>query len=440
VAGVQSLVFGYGRVQHVSGMARSGQTVIEISDSDSDFSMDKLNAPCEHLAMIQRVDQIKAVQRLLKTHRVVALVGARQVGKTTLVQQVERQSNGPVHHFDLESTRDLARLADPLLALEPLSGLVVLDEVQRRPEIFPSLRVLADRPRGARYLILGSASPDLLKQSSETLAGRITFHELPGFSVDEVGLGRHNELWLRGGFPRSFLAQSNALSLRWRRDFISTYLERDLPQLDVRILPTTLRRFWSMLAHLHGQVLNWSELGRSMSVNDMTVRRYVDVLANTFMVRVLAPWHENISKRQVKSPKIYLRDSGLLHALLEIDSWGHLEGHPKVGASWEGFCIDSIISLLGARPDQCFFWATHAGAELDLLIVSEGRRRGFEIKRTVSPSVTASMHIALQDLKLDSLTVVYAGADVYPLAPKIRAVGFDRLRQEMSARRGSTRS
>jgi uncharacterized protein len=385
------------------------------------------------LQVIKRVAQVTSIRRHLAESRIVALLGARQVGKTTLANQVAKAFSKPVHHFDLESSRDLSRLEDPLLALESLQGLVVLDEVQRRPDLFPTLRVLSDKNRGARFLILGSASPSLLKQSSETLAGRIAFHELGGFSLAEVARQRANDLWLRGGFPRSFLAKSAALSMNWRRHFVSTFLERDLPQFDIRIPSSTLRRFWSMLAHVHGQILNWSELGRSMSLSDATIRHYVDILASTFMVRTLAPWHENLSKRQVKAPKLYLRDSGLLHALLDIGDQLQLDGHPKLGASWEGFCIESIISQLQARPEQCYFWATHAGAELDLLIVAGGRRMGFEIKRTVAPHVTASMRIAMQDLKLDSLDVIHAGRDTYALAQGIRAVGMSRLVADIAA-------
>ena len=287
--------------------------------------------------------------------------------------------------------------------------------------------MLADRPRGARFLVLGSASPELLRQTSETLAGRIASHHLDGLSLREVGSRRASDLWLRGGFPRSFVAKTLGTSLRWRHDLVSTYLERDLPQLGIRVPSTTLLRFWTMLAHVHGQILNWSELGRSMAVSDATIRHYVDLLASTFMVRVLPPWHENLSKRQVKAPKIYIRDSGILHALLDIETMHALEQHPKIGASWEGFCVESLIAQLGARPEQCYFWATHAGAELDLLVVAKGRRRGFEIKRTVSPRVTPSMQVALHDLKLDSLDVIHAGQDTFPLARKIRAVSISRL-------------
>ena len=377
--------------------------------------------------MIERPHHVAWVRRLLSEQPVVALLGARQVGKTTLARQVARSYGASVAFFDLESSRDLAKLADPMLALEPLRGLVVLDEVQRRPDIFPTLRVLADRPRGARFLVLGSASPELLRQTSETLAGRIAFHHLDGLSLREVGSRRASDLWLRGGFPRSFVARTLGTSLRWRHDLVSTYLERDLPQLGIRVPSTTLLRFWTMLAHVHGQILNWSELGRSMAVSDATIRHYVDLLASTFMVRVLPPWHENLSKRQVKAPKIYIRDSGILHALLDIETMRALEQHPKIGASWEGFCVESLIAQLGARPEQCYFWATHAGAELDLLVVAKGRRRGFEIKRTVSPRVTPSMQAALHDLKLDSLDVIHAGKDTFPLADKIHAVSLSRL-------------
>jgi len=377
--------------------------------------------------MIERPHHVAWVRRLLSEQPVVALLGARQVGKTTLARQVARSYGASVAFFDLESSRDLAKLADPLLALEPLRGLVVLDEVQRRPDIFPTLRVLADRARGARFLVLGSASPELLRQTSETLAGRIAFHHLDGLSLREVGSRRASDLWLRGGFPRSFVARTLGTSLRWRHDLVSTYLERDLPQLGIRVPSTTLLRFWTMLAHVHGQILNWSELGRSMAVSDATIRHYVDLLASTFMVRMLPPWHENLSKRQVKAPKIYIRDSGILHALLDIETMRALEQHPKIGASWEGFCVESLIAQLGARPEQCYFWATHTGAELDLLVVAKGRRRGFEIKRTVSPRVSPSMQVALHDLKLDSLDVIHAGQDTFPLARKVRAVSLARL-------------
>jgi len=330
-----------------------------------------------------------------------------------------------VTHFDLEDPADLARLADPRLALGDLRGLVILDEIQRRPEIFPTLRVLADRrPRRVRFLVLGSASPDLLRQGSESLAGRIHYHELKGLSLSDVGRTRLKRLWLRGGFPRSFLAKSETESVAWRRALIRTFLERDLPQLGVQIPAETLRRFWTMVAHVHGQTWNASEFGRAFGMADTTVRRYLDLLTATFLVRQLQPFHENLAKRQVKAPKLYVSDSGLLHSLLGLHDERDLEGHPKVGASWEGFALDEVVRLMGARAEDCYFWATHAGAELDLLIVRGRRRWGFEVKKTSAPSLTRSMHIAMKDLRLDRLDVIHAGRDSFALAPKVRAVAL----------------
>ena len=378
--------------------------------------------------MIPREAHLKGVHRLLSRNPVVALLGARQVGKTTLAQQIAHRRRGPAHFFDLESSVDVARLADPILALAPLKGLVVLDEVQRRPDLFPALRVLADRrPGPARFLVLGSASPDLLRQSSESLAGRIAHYELPCLSLAETGPGKLDPLWLRGGFPRSFTATSHAESYSWRRDFVRTFLERDMPQLGIAIPSATLERFWSMLAHYHAQVWNGSELGRAFGISHHAVRRYLDALAATFMVRVLKPLNANLGKRQVKAPKIYIRDSGLLHQLLQVETRSQLERHPKIGASWEGFVIENIILALAADPHQCHFWATHAGAELDLIVQHRGRLRGFEVKRTTSPAVTRSMRSAMADLGLHSLDVLHAGEDTFPLARGIRAVAAGRL-------------
>lgn len=383
--------------------------------------------------VIERPWHLGRIRQLIKRSPVVAILGPRQAGKTTLADGLRRSWKGPVAAFDLENPGDLASLADPMLTLQPLRGLVVLDEVQRRPDLFPVLRVLADRPRSpARFLVLGSASPELLQQSSESLAGRLAFHELGGFSVDEVSAARMDQLWLRGGFPRSFLARSGHESLDWRLDFVSTFLARDLPQLGVTISSTTLRRFWTMLAHYHGQVWNASEFARSFGVSDMTVRRYLDLLAATFVVRILLPWHENLAKRQVKSPKIYLADSGLLHALLNIGSREDLERHPKVGASFEGFAIAAVVSRLRARWNECYFWATHAGAELDLLVVRGRTRIGFEIKRTVAPAVTPSMRAALNDLRLSRLDVIHAGDRTFPLAHGIRAVALSRILDDLT--------
>jgi hypothetical protein len=347
-----------------------------------------------------------------------------------LVAQTRSES---VTLFDLENDEDLARLADPMLALKGLRGLVILDEIQRRPELFRTLRVLADRPESpCRFLVLGSASPELLKQSSETLAGRIVYHRLGGFSLEEVGVRDRDLLWCRGGFPRSFLAPTDRDSMEWRREFIRTFVERDLPQLGIRIASSTLRRFWMMLAHYHGQVWNGSEFARSFGVADTTVRHYLDVLAAALVVRQLQPWHVNIGKRQVKAPKVYIADSGLLHGLLNLPRQSDVEGHPKSGASWEGFVIEQISTRLLAVPDECFFLATHAGAELDLLVVRGGERRGFEIKHTSSPVVTPSMRIALEDLGLTSLDVIHAGDNTFDLAPRIRAVSLAHLLDEIS--------
>ncbi|MHB8873640.1 MAG: ATP-binding protein [Myxococcaceae bacterium] len=373
--------------------------------------------------MIERRDQLGRLTRALRRAPVVGLLGARQVGKSTLAHQLE-----PDHFYDLENPRHLARLGDAMAELEPLKGLVVLDEIQRRPEIFPVLRVLADRrPRLARFLVLGSASPALLRQTSESLAGRIELHELGGLSLTEVGAQKLDLLWLRGGFPASFLARNDPDSLAWRGSYVRTVVERDLPQLGITVPATTLERFWQMLAHVHGGILNWSELGRSMGVTDMTVRHYLDILAQAFLVRVLKPWHENIGKRQVKSPKVYLRDSGVLHALLDIETARSLSGHPKAGPSWEGFCIEQLVARLGAEPHQCFFWATQQGAELDLLIIKGARRFGYELKLSSAPTLTPSMRIAVDDLRLDELLVIHRGTDAFRLAPKIRAVPASRL-------------
>ncbi len=382
--------------------------------------------------MIQRLRQERVLGRLLVRYPVVGILGARQVGKTTLARQFLQHQRRPGTIFDLERAQELARLEDAELGLRDLRGIVVLDEIQRRPELFAALRVLADRPRRpARFLVLGSASPELLRQSSESLAGRIAYHELPALRLDEVGAESFARLWLRGGFPRSYLAGSNAQSATWRREFIRTFLERDVPQLGIRIPSAALERFWAMLAHYHGQIWNSSEFARSFGVSHHVVRRYLDVLEATFMLRTLRPWAANIGKRQVKSPKVFVRDSGILHSFLEIESTRDLERHPKLGASWEGFVIEVIAHQLGARPEQCYFWATHTGAELDLMIVRGGRRYGFEIKRTTAPRVTPSMRAALVDLDLVRLDVVHAGSESFPLAPKIRAIAAQRLLDEL---------
>ena len=360
------------------------------------------------------------------------MLGARQVGKTTLAREVAAGFKGPTAFFDLESPQDIARLRDPELALGSLRGLIVLDEIQRRPDLFPVLRVLADRrPLPARFLVLGSASPELLKQSAESLAGRIGYTDLSGFDCEEIRVAQWERLWVRGGFPLSFLARSEAASLDWRRALIRDFLERDLPTLGFRAAPETMRRFWSMLAHYHGQIWNASEFARAFGIADTTARRHLDQLVSTFALRLLPPWHENIGKRQVKSPRVYVADSGILHALLGLGNKEELLSHAKVGASWEGFVLEQVVRRLRARSDECFFWRTHTGAELDLLVVRGRRRLGFEIKRSSTPALTPSMRSALDDLKLESLTVVHAGQHSFPLERRVRAVAFRDLLGEI---------
>lgn len=366
--------------------------------------------------MIKRPQLLETIRRSLRRSRVVALVGPRQCGKTTLAREIVAPSS--VNYFDLEDPISLARLAEPMTTLAGLRGVVVIDEVQRRPELFPVLRVLSDRsPLPARFLVLGSASPDLLRQSSESLAGRLETIPFSGFSLAEVGVPALNRHWLRGSFPRAFLARSNAESVSWRRQFIHTFLERDLPQLGIGVPAMALLRFWTMLAHYHGNVWNAAEPARSLGVSEPTVRRYLDLLTGLFMVRQLQPWHENLKKRQVKAPKIYLRDTGMLHQLLGIGTDRDLLAHPKSGASWEGYAIEETLRVV--QPDEVYFWATHQGAELDLLFIKDGRRLGVEIKRMDAPVLTPSMRIALEDLKLEQLVVLYPGSTRYTLAERV---------------------
>jgi hypothetical protein len=374
--------------------------------------------------MIARTRLKALVERALKRSRVVALIGPRQCGKTTLARAfVDLQS---LNYFDLEDPRSLARLREPMTALAPLKGKVVVDEVQRSPDLFPVLRVLADRrPLRSRFLILGSASPELLHQSSETLAGRVELVAMGGFSLDEAGRPALDRLWLRGGFPLSYLARTEKDSSSWRREFIRTILERDLPQLGVSIPAEALYRFWAMLAHVHGNIWHASDPARSLGVSQPTVRRYLDLLSGLFMVRQLKPWHENLSKRQVKAPKVYVRDSGLLHELLGIRTRKDLVSHPKCGASWEGFAVEQVLSL--CEPDDAYFWATHQGAELDLLLLRNGKRYGVEVKRQDAPSVTPSMRIAMKDLALDHLTVLYPGDQAYPIGKRMSVLPLSAL-------------
>ncbi len=369
--------------------------------------------------VVAEFHDIDRVRRALKRSRVVALIGPRQSGKTTLARTLVPGNSG--NYFDLEDPGSLARLAQPMTALEGLGGVVVIDEIQRRPELFPVLRVLADRkPLPARFLILGSASPELLRQSSESLAGRIETIPVAGFTLREVGTSALNRHWHRGGFPLSFLARTNDDSFTWRQQFIQTFLERDLPQLGINIPAPALLRFWTMVAHCHGGIWSSADPARSLGIGESTVRRYLDLFANLLVVRQLQPWHENLSKRQVKAPEVYVRDSGLLHALLGIRSESELLSHPKSGASWEGYAVEELLNAI--EPDQAYFWATHQGAELDLLLFKGGRRLGVEIKRTDAPTLTPSMRIALTDLHLEQLIVLYPGTHAYELGPQTRVV------------------
>ena len=369
--------------------------------------------------MLARTKYIQDLQIATQRSPITALLGPRQVGKTTLARLFT--SDQPVTFFDLESLPDQRRLQNPELVLGNTQGLVVLDEIQRMPELFSALRVLVDRPGNqARFIILGSASPQLTRHASESLAGRVEFIELNCFDLSETGNIAWEKLWLRGGFPRSFLADSDADSIAWRDGFIRTFLERDLPQLGISIPAATMRRFWSMLAHYHGQTWNASELSRAMGLSDKTVRAYLDILSGSFMVRQLQPWFENTRKRQVRAPKIYLRDSGLLHSLLNISDSHILFGHPKVGASWEGYVIEQLISIL--RPQATYFWATHGVAELDLMFFIMGKRYGMEVKFSEAPEITRSMHIALQDLELEHLWVIYPGEHNYQVHERITMV------------------
>ena len=366
--------------------------------------------------MIARPQILAQIRQALRRSRVVALLGPRQSGKTTLARLIVPADS--TNYFDLEEPASLARLAEPVTALSALRGVVVIDEVQRRPDLFPVLRVLADRaPLPSRFLVLGSASPALLRQSSESLAGRLETITLSGFSLAEVGVKALERHWLRGGFPPAFLARSDSDSLLWRRQFIQASLERDVPQLGFTLPAVTLLRFWTMLAHYHGQSWKAAEPARSLGVSEPTVRRYLDLLTGLFMLRQLPPWHENLQKRQVKAPKVYFRDTGLLHQLLGLRTGQELLSHPKCGASWEGYAVEETVKLV--QPDEAYFWATHNGAELDLLLFTEGRRLGVEVKHADAPTLTPSMRIALADLHLDHLTVLYPGAKHYALADRV---------------------
>jgi len=379
--------------------------------------------------MIVRAGHLNQLLHQISRFPIVALLGPRQVGKTTLAKQLSAQWDGPKHYFDLEDPQDQARLIDPNFILRGLKGLVVIDEIQIQPDFFSLLRVLADRPdKPAKFLILGSSAPELIRNTAESLAGRVVFHELDGLALDEIALAEFGAdvldmRWLRGGFPRALLATDLADCSEWRNAFIRTYLERDLPQLGINLPAITLRRFWTMLAHYHGQTWNGSVLGGSLGLSAKVVLRYLDILEGTFMAFRLPPWHTNLGKREVKSAKVYLADSGILHQLLGIGDLNNLLAHPKCGASWEGFILHEIIRRTGAQKGEFFFWSVHTGAELDLLIIRNGQRIGFEIKLTHSPKVTLSMRSSQEVLKLDKLYIVCHGEGAsWPLAEGIVAV------------------
>jgi predicted AAA+ superfamily ATPase len=373
---------------------------------------------------VQRPYYQREIAKQFRVHTACSVLGPKQVGKTTLAKLfITEHPPEAVRRFDLENPIDLAKLENPMIALsKPTSGLIVIDEIQLRPDLFPVLRVLIDENKERKFLILGSASRELIRQSSETLAGRIGYIELMPFSLEETDQSPF--LWLRGGFPLSFLARNEEESVLWRQSYITTFLERDIGNLGFQIPPQQMRRFWLMLAHYHGQIFNATEIGKSLGISDHTVRRYLDILAGTFMIRVLSSWFENLEKRQVKSPKIYFRDSGILHALLGIRTEEELDMHPKLGSFWEGFCLEEICRTFQIPSEDCYFWKTQAGAELDLLLLKNGKRYGFEIKYTDHPKITRSMRVAFQDLKLDHLYVIFPGKEYFSLDTHITACGL----------------
>lgn len=376
------------------------------------------------MSMIRREAYIKHIKTALGRSRAVALLGPRQCGKTTLAREL-LDINSP-NYFDLEDPSSLIGLADPKTVLEPLRDLVVIDEIQQRPDLFPVLRVLLDRkPLPVKFLILGSASPDLLRQSSESLAGRLEIIEIGGFGLVEVGQKQASRLWLRGGFPLSFLAKNNVDSFAWRKSFIKAFLGQDLREQGIDIPSITLHRFWAMLAHGHGQIWNAAPIATSLGITEPTVRKYLDIFTGVFMVRQLQPWHANIKKRQVKSPKVYIRDTGVLNFLVGLKTEAEVLRHPGCGWSWEGFVIEEVIRSV--NPDDVYYWATHNGAEIDLVFSKGGRMYGVEIKRADAPTMTPSMRIALEDLKLERIAVIYPGKKRYPLNKKIKVVPFDEV-------------
>jgi len=379
---------------------------------------------------IKRTDEIDLLNTRFRNNPIVAILGPRQCGKTTLARQFADQWPKDVTFFDLENPRDLRRLEEPLLALENQEGLIVLDEIQRTPGLFPVLRVLADRPnKKTKFLILGSASRDLMRQSSESLAGRISYLEIGGFTLDLVGTAKKEKLWIRGAFPRSFLASSEAASYQWRQDFIATFLERDIPQLGFNIPSKSLGRFWKMLAHYHGQIFNASEIGKSLAVSDHTAQRYLDLLSGTFMVRQLRPWNYNTKKRIIKTPKIYFRDTGILHALFDLPEKKDVLSHPKLGASWEGFALEETIQAIRLKENEIFFWGVHASAEIDLVFQKNGRLYGIEFKYAQAPGFTSSMRMASEELALKHLWVICPGSEAYALNKNVTVIPLTELNE-----------
>lgn len=379
---------------------------------------------------IKRTDEIDLLNTRFRNNPIVAILGPRQCGKTTLARQFADQWPKDVTFFDLENPRDLRRLEEPLLALENQEGLIVLDEIQRTPDLFPVLRVLADRPnKKTKFLILGSASRDLMRQSSESLAGRISYLEIGGFTLDLVGTAKKEKLWIRGAFPRSFLASSEAASYQWRQDFIATFLERDISQLGFNIPSKSLGRFWKMLAHYHGQIFNASEIGKSLAVSDHTAQRYLDLLSGTFMVRQLRPWNYNTKKRIIKTPKIYFRDTGILHALFDLPEKKDVLSHPKLGASWEGFALEETIQAIRLKENEIFFWGVHASAEIDLVFQKNGRLYGIEFKYAQAPGFTSSMRMASEELALKHLWVIYPGSEAYALNKNVTVIPLTELNE-----------
>lgn len=377
------------------------------------------------MIFINRPDDISRIRDLIRIFPVTAILGARQTGKTTLARKLKAD-----HYFDLENPRDLVKLDHPQISLEQLSGLIVIDEIQRKPDLFPLLRYLVDSRPDQKYLILGSASQYLIKSTSESLAGRIGYFQLSGLRLSDVSSGKLNQLWLRGGLPRSFLADSDQDSFTWLNNYIMTFLERDIPQLGITIPSQTLRRFWQMVSHYHGQIINYSELARSFGISDMTVRRYLDILSQTFMIRLLPPWYPNLKKRIVKRPKLYIRDSGIFHSLQSVQLHDDLFAHPKLGSSWEGFNIEHVIRVIGEPDHSFYFWRTHAGAELDLFWQAHGKNWGVEIKYADAPGITVSMKNAIDDLKLKHLWIVYPGRDEYKLADNISVTPIKQITGE----------